>query len=154
MPPEKKAVRSYVSRGILIKNRHVLLVNKIGEPHYFLPGGRLEIGESIEQCLIREIKEELDKPCHIQGYAGAIEHFFEDDVKTQYEIGHFFIIDIPGLDPSQKPKSAEAELKFAWFRLSELKKLDLRPIPVIDLLNTISAGEKIRTFWASTINKV
>lgn len=147
----KKNIKEFVARAVFIKNGLVLLVNKMGEPHYFLPGGRLEFGEGISTCLIREIEEELNLPCKIKNYVGAIEHLFEDETKTQYEVGHFFTVDIPGLDPSQPPKSADGELRFCWVEISKLENLDMRPPPVIDMLKAIASGQKSQTFWASTI---
>ena len=46
----------------LVRGERVLLIKRAFAPYQHLwtfPGGRLEPGESIEQCVIREIKEEL-----------------------------------------------------------------------------------------------
>jgi len=43
--------------GILIKDKKTLMVKK--GPYSIFPGGKIEVGESDEECLVREIKEEL-----------------------------------------------------------------------------------------------
>lgn len=51
----------------LIHNQQVLLIKRAHAPYqhlWTLPGGRLEPGESIEQCATREINEELGLRVH------------------------------------------------------------------------------------------
>ena len=49
-------------RAIVIKDGKIALIErwKNGAHFFVLPGGRLEPNESAEQCVIREIKEELN----------------------------------------------------------------------------------------------
>lgn len=44
---------------ITIKDRKLLCVRSTGKTLFYMPGGKIEANESIEQALIREIKEEL-----------------------------------------------------------------------------------------------
>ncbi|WP_230406062.1 NUDIX hydrolase, partial [Plesiomonas shigelloides] len=45
---------------ILIRDGKLLTVRSKGKSLFYLPGGKREAGESDEQALLREIKEELD----------------------------------------------------------------------------------------------
>ena len=60
MPPEKQVG---VGVGVVVhnKNGQVLVGKRMGNhaPHWSIFGGHLEMGETFEQCAIREIKEEL-----------------------------------------------------------------------------------------------
>ena len=47
-------------------------------PIYEFPGGKLEIGESRQQALIREIKEELDYAIQVEREFLTVEHQYPD----------------------------------------------------------------------------
>lgn len=53
------------ARGIIIKNEKILLIHRIREnngiceEYYVVPGGAVEEGETIEETVLRELKEEL-----------------------------------------------------------------------------------------------
>ena len=57
-------------KGVIIKDDAVLLL-KNDRDEWELPGGRIEIGESPEQCLIREIEEELRLTVKVSGIIDA-----------------------------------------------------------------------------------
>jgi 8-oxo-dGTP diphosphatase len=49
----------YKAAGILIHDRRFLVNRKEGRSVFISPGGRLEVGETAAEALIRELKEEL-----------------------------------------------------------------------------------------------
>lgn len=56
---------------IYLKDSKVLLTKSIGKDVWYVPGGKRETGESDEEALIREVREELSvelKPETIQRY--------------------------------------------------------------------------------------
>lgn len=47
-------------RGIILDQDRLLVVkHSVNDKHYVLPGGHLEFGENIKECMLREIVEEL-----------------------------------------------------------------------------------------------
>lgn len=144
--------RQYVTRGLCISDKHVLLLQKKGEAHYFLPGGRVEVGEGYEYALKREIEEELDKTCVINSLIGVIEHeFVHYSGKDYYEVGLFFDITIDGLSAGDV-NSNEEELEFHWHPIDQLEDINIKPRPVIDLVRQLAKGDT-SCFFASTVSK-
>lgn len=70
--------------GVIIKNNKVLLIHRIrdNKEYWVIPGGGIEKGESIEQALNREIREELEIRIKEKEFilklknAGRIEYYF------------------------------------------------------------------------------
>lgn len=145
-------VRQFVTRGICIQKNKVLILNKKGEPHFFLPGGRVEEGEGFEEALVREIKEELDKDSSILRFVGTIEHNFTHYTgKQYYEIGNFFLVSINDLNIDDA-KSNELELEFQWKNIDDLDTINIKPKPVIALIKQVTSNNE-QAFWASTLEK-
>ncbi|MBP7820534.1 NUDIX domain-containing protein [Candidatus Saccharibacteria bacterium] len=63
-------------RGIILKDRRVLLVTGHGANFYWTPGGGVEPGESAIETLHREIKEELG--VKVKSYTQYYSYVYED----------------------------------------------------------------------------
>lgn len=89
-PPERERI---ASRGIVIKNNKILLSYEKNTDVYMTPGGGLEAGETLEECCVRELKEEtgyLVNP--LKQFLIINEYCFE----TMY-VSNYFICDIIGV---------------------------------------------------------
>lgn len=88
-PPER--TRS-ASRGLIVKDGKILLTYETNTDVYMTPGGGTESGETLEECCIRELKEEsgyIVKP--LKRFITVEEYSFE----TLY-ISNYFICEITG----------------------------------------------------------
>ena len=50
----------HTARAIIIQDKKILLVTGRDKGHFWTPGGKLEVGESSEEALHRELAEELN----------------------------------------------------------------------------------------------
>lgn len=91
------------------------------------PGGKIELGETHEEALIREIREELDTVIEIKDFITTVKHQY----KTFNLIMHVYYA---------KVKSGVLTLSehtdYKWLQTTELRLLDWAPadIPVVDCI--------------------
>jgi 8-oxo-dGTP pyrophosphatase MutT (NUDIX family) len=81
--------------GVAYRDGKVLLQRVDGEDFWFLPGGRLEMTESAEDGLVREIREELGVEAHIGRLLWIVENFFPMGGFRYHELGLYFLVELP-----------------------------------------------------------
>ena len=118
--------------GIIIHNNKLLVHKDRNLNHYALLGGRIAIGESSKDTIIREFKEETGKEVEVIGYVGTVENFFEADSYKYHEI--MFIYQLEFVNEEDKKiedtiKNIEGNdyLQYEWLDLEKLEKEPLKP---------------------------
>lgn len=74
----------HVVCGAIIQDRQYLIAKRgkgIGEDYWEFPGGKVEINESHEAAIIRELKEELNVDVRILNYVTSV-----DDVQDEIHL--------------------------------------------------------------------
>lgn len=98
MLPTKFTIRVY---GLLIKGSDVLLSKEYinGENYIKLPGGGLEFGEGIIDCLKREFIEEVNLPIKIISHFYTTEGYFPSAFNSSTQvISIYYIVDSPKIE--------------------------------------------------------
>lgn len=82
--------------AIIISDNKILAMHDERSPYYYLPGGRVLMGETAEHAVIREVEEELNITPRIVRPLWLSQAFFKEDVdKLNYhEICIYFLMDI------------------------------------------------------------
>jgi len=111
-----------VATIIEFPNNKILLVKRATAPfigYWALVGGRVEIGETIEQAVIREVKEETGLVVEMIGKVGEYhEKGVKDGIKYDYYPACFLAKPIKGKIKRQKSEIEHIKL----FSLRELPK--------------------------------
>lgn len=123
--------------AILIEDQKILLVKQdVTEiRHWSLPGGKLEFGETIERCLIREIKEETGLDISVKELLYVTDRFYR---KTHIVHMLFLVEKIGGELRSGKELESKTE-KIKEFTMAPVDKLQDYGFP-LNLCHLVKSG--------------
>ena len=86
--------------AMILSGERILAMHDQRSPYYYLPGGRVSIGETAEDAVIREVQEELHITAKIQRPLWLNQAFFTEDVDHQrfHELCIYFLMDVSETD--------------------------------------------------------
>lgn len=96
--------------ALIIQDKKLLLVTNDSTEFYWTPGGRLELDETFEEALHRELDEEL---ClKIKSFKPYLVTKHDDTINA-----HYFLVEVSG-----QPKSPSDEVTgFKWFSKTDFE---------------------------------
>lgn len=114
--------------AMIISNKKILAMHDERSPYFYLPGGRVEMGETAEHAVVREVEEELGITPKIVRPLWLNQAFFTEDVdKLNYhELCVYFLMDISHTDILSKGdkfslKEGNRTHTFEWLDFERLK---------------------------------
>ena len=126
----KYPARPLVGVGaVIIHNGKILLVKRGSEPgrnKWSIPGGLVELGETIIETTVREVKEETGLDIEVQRLVDVVDNM-ETDEGGRFRY-HFIIIDFLAALKRGNLKAESDVIEAQWVRLAEVEEYDLTKI--------------------------
>ncbi len=130
--------------GVVLSPKGILLVRRDKEPGkglWSIPGGGVEVGETQEEALKREVLEETGIHCKVLRLISTADIIYPDEndkIEFHYLLNHYLAEAVSG---ELKPESSEAEV--GWFLLNRLPLAEM-PESIIEVI------EKAKEFLNDT----
>jgi len=124
---------TYRVGAIIIRDGHVLLMRMGANDFWFVPGGRVEAGETAQVALKREVTEELGVTGEVGRLLWTNENFFRMNETHCHELALYFLVTLSKdahRDLSMTFIGKEADgtpYECAWHSLESLAKIRLVP---------------------------
>jgi 8-oxo-dGTP diphosphatase len=113
--------------AIIIKGQEVLLARRGKEPGYgewSIPGGAVKLGETLEEAVIREVREETNLEVRVEEMVEVLERIFRDPQgKVRY---HYVLVDFLCEHLSGEANPASDAMETRWVPGS---KIPLQSLP-------------------------
>ncbi|MCI8277196.1 MAG: NUDIX domain-containing protein [Clostridia bacterium] len=118
-----KIGKDYIGVGVgafILNDNNELLLQKRAVPaekdHWCIPGGRLELFETLENAVIREAKEETDLDIEVLKIMGVCNHIIKEE--EAHWIATSYLCKIKNGEPKIMEPDKASDMK--WFSLDKL----------------------------------
>jgi len=123
---------NFRSAGVLIVNNQVLIQREKNGMEYSLPGGHVNIGETSEQAIIREFKEETGANIICERMLWVDESFWKWGNKNAHTIAFYYLVSLKkdstilnnGEFFSQKDN---CDVVLQWMPIKNIKDITIYP---------------------------
>ena len=129
--------------GLLLRGDHLLAQRS--DNVYALPGGHLRFGETTEETLIREYREETGAEIVCDRLLWTEEHFWDWGGKPAHNIGFYYLIhlaDHRAIPDGFRPMRDNPGVEIGWVAIDDLPKLCIYPTFLAEEIHHLDEAPK------------
>jgi ADP-ribose pyrophosphatase YjhB (NUDIX family) len=141
--------------AVVIHEGYVLAHRADTDPFWTMPGGRVQMGETGAEALLREMHEEVGLDVTVERLLFVAEEYFDSQNRNRHhEIGLYYAVHLPAdavlLDKGRIHEGVEdgsldpIRLEFRWFPLEELATLEQPLYPAFLRTRLTSLGNGVQ----------
>lgn len=110
-----------IAGGGIVKNEEDKILFQYRRGKWDLPKGKLDEGETIEQCAVREVEEETGlQNIQLGKLIGVTHHYYKENGKEIEKETHWFYMQVSG-DQKLTPQLEEDILELRWVAKGEVE---------------------------------
>ncbi|MBJ8031547.1 NUDIX hydrolase [Bacillus cereus group sp. N21] len=137
----EKTCFNYRVGAICKHNNKMLMIQNEGEDFWYIPGGRVQMLESSESAVRRELREELGVDVDVKRLLWTAENFFTYDTHQFHEISFYYEVNLLEL-PAKGEDSFILEedgrrYMFQWVPLERISEYNLKPVFLKDKVHDL-----------------
>jgi 8-oxo-dGTP diphosphatase len=125
---EYPQVPTACASAVVVRDRQILLVKRAHEPgkgQWSIPGGRIELGETILDAVRREVAEECGIEVDVERVLGAFDRIVLDaDGRVRF---HYVLIDVLASSAGGEPRAGSDAEDCRWVTREEMADLHITP---------------------------
>ena len=124
--PSPNAIVPAVTVAV-VSDGSVLLVHRVDNGKWALPGGTVELGESVPQTAVREVREETGVEIEVDGIVGIFSDPRHVIAYDDGEVRQQFAICLRGRAVGGQLRNSSESTEVAWVPIASLDDLDMHP---------------------------
>lgn len=143
-PRPNQSILPSVHGVVINESREILLHRREDSPLWAIPGGKIKIDESVEQCLKREMREELGVEVSAKRLLGV----YTDPsyiLALGNQVQRVFLIVFLCVIKKGKPKLTNETEEYRWFKKKDLSFI--KSFPLVKEIALQALNNKSKVFF-------
>lgn len=114
--------------GVVFRDAEVLLVRRKAPPYagrWSLPGGAVEVGETMHEAVVREVREEVGLDVEPMELVGVYDNIVKEGGRVRF---HYTLVDFLCRPVGSRLRPGTDAAEAQWVSLRDLDGVDMTPL--------------------------